>query len=319
MFQQGASFGLNFAMDRPHGQLLVGAQYQQHTDALGNPQINSGTVYAFSYAPGSDRWMLTQRITNPEGTAANDTFGANMALDGDLALISNASVVQIPRLAGILNPAHTNGTVYVYQRIDGQWTYLQKLNGDQPGFAMILSPVVGPCGIEDAFGSSLALDQGWAAIGAGLEQAVPGGPLGGAVYFYKVQDSCDQKTLVRKQKVVSDDPATQGTGLLSLSLRDDTLLVSDPLHAGPAGQPNQGAVLMFQRDGRTWKRTNTLFDPQGGPSQFFGFSVSQKADLACGGGGAFVCSLLFANFGSPAIPLSTTQPIANGHAALFEK
>jgi hypothetical protein len=319
LVQQGASFGLNFSLDRPHGQLLVGAQYQQHTDPLGAPQINSGTVYAFRYAAGDDQWVLTQRITNPEGTSANDTFGANLVLDGDLALISNASVVQIPRLAGIIDPARTNGTVYVYQRMGGQWTYVQKLNGDQPGPAMILSPTVGPCGIEDAFGSSLALDHGWAVIGAGLEQAAPGGRLGGAVYFYDVQEQCDQKTLVRKPKAVSNDPNTQGTALLGLSLKDDVLLVSDPLHAGPAGEARQGAVLVFQRSRKTWALTNTLFDPQGGAGQYFGFSVTQNEELAAGGSGAFVSSLLFASFGSPIIPMSTTQPVANGHAALFDK
>lgn len=332
--QQGASFGLTFSVNVKRGLLLVGAQYQQHSNDTGT-LINSGSVYALKLSE-NDEWTFLQEIVSPDGPAANDTFGANVKMCGDLAIITNGSIIQIPRLTipPFLNPPlpNTNSAVYVYQFRDCEWNFVQKLMGDQQNPAPIQTPLFCPlctpqgcpipcpypAEISDSFGSSLALNCHWAVIGAGLEQLSPNGPLSGAAYIYRVaRDHEGNKSLVRTQKIVSDDPNAQGFALLSLALNNKTLLISDPTHVGPQGQAQQGAFHVYNLKKGKWVFSETIFDPDGGASEFFGFGVSATKNYILAGSGTFVTGVLFLNFGNPVI--NTPFPFQDGTAVVYKK
>jgi hypothetical protein len=332
--QQGASFGLTFSVDVKRGLMLVGAQYQQHTDSIDNTLINSGSVFALKLI--DDKWTFLQEIVNPDGSFANDTFGANVVMYDDLAIISNTPVAQQPRLTipPYINPPlpNTNGTAYVYQFRHNQWHLVQKLMSDQtnpgnipftPMFCLCQTtgcagfPCPYICEVSDNFGSSLAMNDKWAVIGAGLEQVVPNGPLSGAVYFYHIEKNLGIKQLVKKQKVVSDDPTTQGTAILSLAIHDDIVVITDPLHTGPQGEQQQGALLVYELKNCLWTKKATLFDPKGGSKGYFGFGAYATDHYIIGGASTFTSALLFFEFGNPIIPLDF--PLQDGSAVIYKR
>ncbi len=305
--QQGASFGLRFSVDLKGKMMLAGAQFQQGIDASGNPQMNAGAVYALKLNE-KGQWVFVQKITNPDGVATNDDFGANIALKGRFALISNAGLVNASRL-------NSNSFVYVYHLDNGQWNMLQKLSGDQPGPSTIVSPTLGTVTVGDAFGSALAIDDRWAIIGAALETREAGSPLSGAAYFYRLGKVNGVKQLTKVQKVVSDDPTAQGTGFLNVALQGETALISDPARSGPAGQA-QGGVMVFKFKDGSWQQIHTLYDPKGQPFSFFGVGVSKYDNFYVGGDGTSIAGQFFSSVGNPV--LLSPAPTA-GDVVIFQR
>lgn len=297
--QQGASFGLNFSVDLKNKILLVGAPYQQGQDSSGNAVVNAGAAYAFRLNENR-QWGFVQKITNPDGIVANDTFGANVCIKGRFALISNAQLLQPTRTGN-------NSAVYVYHLSSGQWNHLQKLTGDQSTPATINSPSLGNIAVGDAFGSSLALDDRWAIIGAALECRTPGGPLSGAAYFYRLAKVDGIKQLTRTQKIFSDDPNAQGTSFIHVALQGETALISDPTRTGPAG-PAQGGVLVYRLKDNLWQHTHTLYDPNGQPFGFFGVGVSKFDKYYAGGDGPTIAGQFFSTIGNPVIAVPALNP-----------
>lgn len=305
--QQGACFGLRFGVDLKSKIMLVGAQFQQGVDVAGCPIKNSGAVYAFKLNE-KGQWVFTQKITNPDGMAADDVFGANIAIRGRLALISNAGIFNRPRLG-------SNSFVYVFFCENGQWSLLQKLSGDQENPTPISSPTLGNITVGDAFGSSLTIDNRWAIIGAALETKDAGGLLSGAAYFYKIGKVDGIKQLIRMQKVYSDDPTSQGTAFLHVALQGDTALISDPMRQGPAGQ-SQGGIMVFRFKEDTWQHISTLYDPNGQPFGFFGVGVSKFDKHYVGGDGATIAGQFFSTIGNPVI---TSPALSAGDAVIFTR
>ena len=307
LFQQGAYFGLQAKYNQENRLLLVSAQYQQNKDASGNPIINSGAVYAFRMNRERGKFELIQKITNPDGPSSNDTFGANVRLHGNYALISNSPVLIGPRTS-------SNGAVYLYHYENKQWNFIQKLTGTQQAPTVVAS-TFGATTVGDGFGSSLALNDHWAIVGAGFESKGSGLPLSGAVYFYKFKHKPIGKYLEFKQKAFSDDPTVQGTALLHVDLLNNVVLVSDPLRSGPNGK-FQGGALLFERTKDEWKQKKVLYDPQGKPNDFFGFSVALDRESAVVGSSPFGV-LPLTKYGNPL--LTIPLPLNSSKVIFFRK
>lgn len=306
--QQGACFGLRFSMDPKMKTLMVGAQYQQGQSPSGEPLSNAGAVYAFKLNL-RDQWVFSQKITNPDGIAANDTFGANVAIKDRFALVSNFGVLNIPK-------QNSNGTVYVFHFDNGQWRHMQTLTGDQQGTSIVNSPNLGTINMGDGFGSSLAIDHRWAVIGAPLESKEQNGPLCGAAYFYRLGKVDGVKQLTRTQKIFSDDPAAQGTAFLNIALHNDTALIPDPTRAGPAGQ-SQGGVMVFRLQGDdSWQQVDTLYDPEGKAFSYFGVGVAKNERFYVGGTGTTLAGQFFASIGNPVV---TPPTLDAGKVVIFKK
>jgi len=293
--EQGANFGLHFDVDLENQTMIVGAQYQAAVDGTGATLINVGAAYILKQ--NSDKtWSLSQKLVSPDGPRANDSFGGNVALHDGVALVSSALFVQAPKLG---NNFQTN--VYVYREIDGQFIFQEKLFGNQLTPSIINSPVVGTVALGSNFGSSLALDDKWAIIGAGFETRTPGGTLSGAAYFYKVKKSDQSAHLSFKQKVFSDDPQTQATALQEVTLSGNTALIGDPGRTGPNG-PSQGGVLVYKNEGGTWVQKQVLYDPNGKPFSFFGASASKSGKYIFAGSDIFALQKLLSALGNPLLP-----------------
>lgn len=103
-----------------------------------NGNIDQGSVYVFRRS--GDNWLLEQKLVASDGMA-RDLFGFALALEGDRLLV------------GARGAAASQGTAYVFRRVNGAWT--QEVRLDPPAMAPGMF-----------FGASVALSAGRAVIGA---------------------------------------------------------------------------------------------------------------------------------------------------------
>jgi len=279
--EHGAFFGFNFDVDATLGQLLVSAQYQKN-----KKKINSGAVFAFTLDPKTNLWVFKQQIINPRhGAVKNDTFGANVVVHNNLALISTGAVNPAPKVK--------DGHVYVFEMINGEWKYVQKITG---------KPSKAPATVGNAFGASLVMNDDWALIGSPLEARSKTQLYSGAVYFYEITGKVGHRRLHLKQKARSDDHSSVFTGYSHLALYDDTALISDPCRSGHQGA-RQGGILVFTLGDKRWHRQKVLIDRKGTAFSFFGEGVALSRKHAFGGTDQFLLSNLYNSLHIlPAIP-----------------
>jgi FG-GAP repeat len=179
-------------------------------------------------------WKLLQRVQPSDGVT-EDRFGTAVALFGDTAVIG-ANVKNVRQ-----------GTAYVYARKDGQWQQTQKLTASDAAS-------------EDYFGSSVAIDGDYLAIGAYLKQKTKG-----AVYIFKRLDG----VWVEQQILTIDSAYTYDYFGFCVSLSGDTLVVSADGQA-----KNRGAAYVFVRTNDKWAQTQRLTASDGATGDSFGWSLS---------------------------------------------
>ncbi len=309
LIEQGAAFGLSFDLDPKNELLLVGAGAQLNIDSSGNPLINSGVVFAFKHK--HNQWKLIQTLYNPDGVAANDTFGGVVKINKKFALISNSDIFTEAHL-------NTNSSVYLYRFHEGQWHFLQKIRGDQTSTLPLFVPILGGnVLIGDNFGASIAFDGKWALIGSPFENL--GTPtVKGAAYLFKLENShcgCGAK-LVFQQKIISDDPNALLTGV-NVALQGKTALVADPTHTGPQGQIAQGAILVYHLNKR-WTKEATLFDPNGGAFELFSNGLAVNHNLIFGGTGTALSFLFLNRFPVPPL-LDIPLPLQQNKVVIWKR
>lgn len=109
-----ARFGVSFEMSGDGNTLVISAVY----DSDGG--INSGSIYI--YRRNGSVWQQVQRIANPE-PAAHDNFGTVVAINYDGSYIAVGTPLDD-------DVASNSGSVHVYVRSNGKWTWQQKLLGE---------------------------------------------------------------------------------------------------------------------------------------------------------------------------------------------
>lgn len=306
--ETGALFGLYFSADVPHGHLLVGAQTQQNV-SNGQALINSGAAYLFKLDEKTQQWRLKQKFVNPTGMAADDFFGAKVALHGDLALVSNGPVT--------LTQKTGESFVYVFQHKKNHWVYTQRLHASTIEAKSGNFGVGAERSLGSGFGGSLAMNTRWAIVGAPFETQAGGASSSGAVYFYQIDtNSHGVKTLRLRQKFFSRSPSSALTGVYHFALHDDVVLVPDPARAGPTGNPHQGGIIVLQYNGHRWVPKKTIYDPHGVANDFFGAGVSLSQEYIIGGNDTLFFPLFFANLITPAVPDGT---LPGGKVLIFQR
>lgn len=128
--------------------ILVGAPRQV------NGAIASGAVHVFERTDG---WAETQRLTSPYSIGW-DMFGFSVSLDGDMLV------------TGAFYENSDAGAAYVFARVDGVWTFAQRL-------------VASDREASDYYGLAVALDGTTAVISSDLEDEVAMNA--GAAYVYE--------------------------------------------------------------------------------------------------------------------------------------
>jgi hypothetical protein len=309
--EQGANLGLRMAMNVERGWLLVSALYQAGVDGQNAKVINAGKVYAFRLDRASGTWQFAQSFTNPDGSAANDGFGAAVAVKGRYAMIGNGPVAQGPH-------PKANSAVYVYRLGEGSWEYVQRLTGSQSDLTPFFFPQMNPdkISIGDSFGNAIALDGDTAVITAPLEsREVPGAVFTGAAYFFRLKRNSSDERWVLTQRVESDDPNSLTFGVFNVALAGTTAVIGDIGWTGPVAT-FQGAAHVYRRSANTWEKVATLSDPVGTASAGFGAGAAFGPD-----GRLAIGSSPFLGFFVPVIyrpPPAAGPPVAPGKVVVYK-
>lgn len=233
-------FGKSVATDG--ARLIVGA--------WGDDQ-NRGDAYIFVKEEGE--WYYETKLSPPGFMEPGDWFGEGVQIQGNVAVISAKGKTMDYEMAG---------TVYIYERINGEWTFRQRLvSSNHTG---------GQC-----FGSSLALDGNRILIGAdgdngwSQDSDEPG-------YAYIFEKQGEQWVETARL----EEPTGMAGGHLgySVALDGDTAFI---------GMPRKGAgeVLIFTKQGNSWAFATRLTGATAGDR--FGHTVA--AD-----GGALVVGSVWA-------------------------
>ena len=224
---------------------LVGAPYHQ----VGS-NVNQGAAYVYTEANGT--WSQTAELTASDG-AANNYFGASVAVSGSTALVGA--------------PSHTvggnvgQGAAYVYTEANGAWSQTAELTASD-GAA------------NNDFGLSVALSGATALVGA-PGHTVNGNVSQGAAYVYTEANGTWSQTA----ELTASDGAQGNFFGWSVAVSGATALVgADSRTVG--GNTSQGAAYVYTEANGAWSQTAELTASDGATSDYFGSSVALNGPTA---------------------------------------
>jgi hypothetical protein len=291
--QADDEFGLAVGLD---GEVAI-------VGALGDdvgPKTNAGSASVFRLVGGS--WVHEATLIAGDG-AANDEFGRSVAIRGDVALVG-------AWLSGLFD----TGAIYVFRRqTNGTWLQTQKLtppgiaSGDQVGTTIAFDgtrAIVGAWGDEDGAATNTGSATVWRTVDGGPfvfeakligSDVVASDELGrgvaiddtlavvgswpffgngvGKAYVFRRNGT----VWTQEAKLTAPDGATDDYFGFSVACRDEPgneTIVCGAWADDVSGTTNQGSAWVFRHVGSAWTATTQLVAQDGGPSDYFGFSLS---------------------------------------------
>jgi hypothetical protein len=273
--------------DTPAGGVKLGASVAIDGDflAVGVPSDSSGDPAnpADASAPDSGAVYVFRRdgatwVQDAYLKAANadafDTFGLRVALSGDTLAVAAPGEDSAADPAD--NGADASGAVYVFRRSAGAWqeeAYLKATN----------------LGVNDAFGSSVALDGDVLVAGAPAEDSAdPASPdnnalanSGAAYVFRRTGTTWQQEAYLKADNAGAGDAlgaaiAVDGDVLVVGATSEDSARADDPANNGALGS---GAAYVFRKTGSTWQQEAYLKADNAGAGDAFGTSVALDGAL----------------------------------------
>ena len=238
-------FGFSVALS---GDTAVIGAFRDSDDVKG---VDSGSAYVFTRS--GTNWSQQAKLTADDG-AANDTFGGNVALSGDTAVIG--ALRDDDEVNGV-----DSGSAYVFTRSGTSWSQQAKLTADD-----------GAAG--DEFGYSVALSGDTAVIGAARDDDDVNGVASGSAYVFTRSGT----NWSQKAKLTADDGAAGNVFGISVALFDDTAVIGADLDDNKGN--NSGAAYVFTRSGSTWSQQAKLTADDGAADDIFGIRVALSGDTA---------------------------------------
>ena len=205
---------------------------------------NQGSAYVF-VRTGSV-WTQQQQVT-ASGGAANDQFGASVAISGE-TLVVGASQDDVG--------ANTDqGSAYVFACTSAQ-IWVQQSNLTAPDGA-----------VDDRFGTSVAISGETVAVGAPEDDITLFGE--GSVYVFVRTGT----TWSLQQKLTIPGGQLNELFGTSVAISGETLVAGAVL-SDVGGNSDQGAAYVFERIGTTWTQKQQLTATGGATNDQFGQSVA---------------------------------------------
>ncbi|MRR11743.1 hypothetical protein EG835_04595, partial [bacterium] len=235
-------FGADVDVD---GDLMAVGSYGEASDA--------GAVYAFRRVAGV--WSDPVRIVHSE-VAAGDQFGNAVSVD------VTSGVERIVIGSPYHHTANPDaGAVYVYKWSGTAWV----LEGADHITAMPQSP-------DDHFGASVAIDNGYIAVGC--PEGDDAGTNEGEVWVYRWSSP---NWLL--DGVVTCPTGSTGHALgssIDIDATGDLIIAAGAFQAGVDGWVNCGAVCTFDHDTGSWTHHDTLYAPpdRRADGAWFGYDVA---------------------------------------------
>ncbi len=218
---------------------IVGA-FQHQVGGHGN----QGAAYVF--ARNGTTWAQQAELTASDG-AANNYFGASVALDGTTAIVG---------AYGHKVGANTNqGAAYVFAQNGTTWTQQAELTA-------------GDGAMTDQFGFSVAVSGPTAVVGAYAHQ-VGANALQGAAYVF-VQNGT---TWTQQAELTASDGAAYDCFGFNVAVSGTTAVIGGYQHKVGANA-NQGAAYVFVQNGAAWTQQAELIAGDGAASNYFGTRVA---------------------------------------------
>jgi hypothetical protein len=228
-----------------------------------------GAVYIFDLVNGV--WAQTQFLQSDQ-IPHSQNFGYSVSFRGD-RLIVGAVGDSVPTLS--------SGAAYIFERVNGVWTYLTRLK---------------PAGldIEDCFGYSVDIDGDVAVVCAGGDDSRTQDPLdntgintsgssiylktgidSGAVYIFRRASDGTWPLEKYLKANDSDDEADEAFGY-SLAIRGDLLFVGAAGKNEPTG--NEGCVYVFKYVAGVWTQIQKLIQSNTTSEDLAGWSIAVSDD-----------------------------------------
>jgi hypothetical protein len=217
--------------------------------AYGN-NFQQGAAYVF--VRSGTTWTQQARLVASDG-AADDSFGASVAISGTTAIIGAYDKT--------VGANMFQGAAYVFVQAGTTWTQQAKL-------------VASDGALGDYFGISVAVTGATALVGAGYK-TVGANAVQGAAYVF-VQSGT---TWSQQAKVVASDGAANDFFGISVAVAGTTAFVGAP-YKTVGGNADQGAVYVFVQAGTTWGQQTKLVASDGAANDGFGDSVAISGTTA---------------------------------------
>jgi FG-GAP repeat len=213
-----------------------------HDDDVGP---RSGSAYVFVRSESS--WTEEAKLAASDA-AAEDLFGASVAVDGDTVVIG---------AFGNDDAGTDSGSAYVFVRSGTTWSQQQKLTASDAA-------------AEDLFGASVAVSGDTVVVGAfGNDDA--GTDSGSAYVFVRSGSSWSQQ-----QKLTASDGAVGDSFGVSVAVDGDTVVVGAKGDDDAGG--SSGSAYVFVRSGTNWTEQAKLTASDAAADDFFGSSVAVSGD-----------------------------------------
>ena len=219
-------FGVSVAMSGATA--IVGAQFDDHAGG-----VHAGSAYAYVRAGSS--WTQQSKLVASDA-AANDSFGASVAIDGDTAI---AGAYKADHAGGI-----DAGAAYVFVRSGTTWAEQSKL-------------IASDAATSDWFGNSVAIDGDTAVAGAHFANHAGGSDAGAAYVFVRAGS-----TWTEQAKLVANDAGATDRFGLSMAIEGDTTIVG-AYRDDHAGNTDAGSAYVFSLGSASAPRDVELLDVDG--------------------------------------------------------
>ena len=261
-------------------------------EQFNNDFIDSGAAYVFFRAGGTFGSWSQQAYLKASNTGVFDEFGYSVAISGDLIVVgapgesSSATGVNGNQSD---NSAEGSGAAYTFGRGSiGTWSPIDYLKASNTG-------------VEDGFGSSVAIDGATLVVGAPGENSNATGINGnqadnsavdsGAVYVFK-RENINFGHWSQQAYLKASNTGERDDFGFSVAISDETLLVGAPGEASSATGVNgnqssnsaldSGAAYVFVRAGGitgSWSQQAYLKASNSEADYRFGHAVGLSGDL----------------------------------------
>ncbi len=215
--------------------------------SVDNDTLAVGTIddRVFVYTRTGSVWTEQQVLVGSD-TLADDYFGYRVSLQGDRLVVS-----ALRNAAG----GNQRGAVYVFERSGMVWTETAKLTPT--------APIDG-----QKFGSSVALDGAYVAVGAQYNDEMGLRPGAAYIFFH------DGMNWGQQAKLFDPDPQTYDLFGSAIDLDGNTVLVGADGDDDLGGA--SGKAFVFTRSGVTWSLQQELVGSDQGPQDNVGNYVSNS-------------------------------------------
>ncbi len=251
------NFGWSVAISGDYA--IVGAQSEEHDEEGNNELSNSGSAYIFENISGT--WTQVKKLVASD-RGASDHFGWSVAISGDYAIVGANSEKHD---AEGNNELFNSGSAYIFERVSGTWTQVQKI-------------VASDREAQDEFGYSVSINGNNAIVGSRIEDEDPDGNntltnSGSAYIFERVSG-----TWTQVQKIVASDRELGDYFGWAVSINGDYVVVGARNEKHDVEGNNElnvaGSAYIFERVSGTWTQVQKIVASDRDAAVEYGSSVS---------------------------------------------